>query len=88
MTLDEAFGGLGLPRSATPTEIKARWRVLVRQCHPDTSAYPGKDYARLDQAYRRALAHAKLCPTCKGVEYKVFTIVLQCPTCNGTGVRK
>jgi hypothetical protein len=39
----EALTRLGLPESATPSEIKSRYRTLVKECHPDLVTAKGDD---------------------------------------------
>ena len=39
----EALTRLGLPEGATPPEVKARYRALVKECHPDLVTAKGDD---------------------------------------------
>ena len=43
MTRDQAFSVLGLKPDATPAQIRARWRKLAMQYHPDKN--PGNKTA-------------------------------------------
>jgi hypothetical protein len=54
-TLDRCYAQLGLPRSATSEEVKAAFRKMARELHPDVSKLP-KDEAEqrfktLNEAY-------------------------------------
>jgi hypothetical protein len=40
---EDALHRLGLSASASPTEIKARYRALVKECHPDLVAAKGTE---------------------------------------------
>jgi DnaJ-domain-containing protein 1 len=46
-----AFGVLGLPRSATPEQIKSRYRTLVKQHHPDVIGGDGARMREINDAY-------------------------------------
>lgn len=48
----DALTRLGLPESATPPEIKARYRALVKECHPDLVTAKGDDQAIKTAALR------------------------------------
>lgn len=48
----DALTRLGLSESATPTEIKSRYRSLVKECHPDLVAAKGDDQAMKTAALR------------------------------------
>jgi curved DNA-binding protein CbpA len=52
---------LGVPRDATPAEIRAAYRALLLTLHPDTRAEPA-DPARLAQV---VAAHAQLRDACR-----------------------
>jgi DnaJ like chaperone protein len=49
-TADDPYAVLGLPRSATVVEIRARWKQLVREHHPDALAAQGASPARIKLA--------------------------------------
>lgn len=49
----DAYAVLGVSRSATDTEVRAAWRVLVREHHPDAMAARGADEAALEVAAGR-----------------------------------
>jgi hypothetical protein len=51
MELDDALGVFGLDRSTTWAEIRATYRALIRTVHPDVTAGPGADAARLNAAF-------------------------------------
>ena len=48
----EALKRLGLPDSATPSDIKARYRASVKECHPDLVTARGDDQAIKTAALR------------------------------------
>lgn len=90
-----AFETLGLPETATPEEVKARWRELASEHHPDK----GGDAEKFDeyrQAYERAYREAsepKPCQPCGGSGKRVVQrgfaqIKLPCEACNGSGVTR
>lgn len=89
---DWAFAALGLPPTAGPLEVKARWRELARQRHPDHGG-AAAEFARLHDAYVRAYADALTtpCPACCGSgEYAVAcggfdALKLPCAVCAGSG---
>ena len=51
MDLDDALGVLGLNRATTWTEIRTAYRSRMRTVHPDVTAGPGTDAARLNAAF-------------------------------------
>src|SRR4030066_2401368 len=53
MTPRDYYETLGLPRSATPEEIKAAFRKLARQYHPDVSqeANAEERFKEINEAY-------------------------------------
>ena len=85
------FTTLGLPTTAAPEEVKARWRELARQHHPDHGGAI-EEFQRLHDAYVRAYAEALTapCPACGGSgECAVLggfnTLKLTCAVCVGSG---
>lgn len=46
---------LGVPRDATPEQVRGAYRRLVRQHHPDVNASPdaGERFRAVDAAYRQ-----------------------------------
>lgn len=89
-----AFETLGLPESATPDEVKARWRELASEHHPDKGG-DGETFDEYRKAYEKALVEAsqpKPCDACfgsgkKSVQRGFNQIKLPCAACNGTGVK-
>ena len=51
MDLDDALALLGLSRATTWPEIRAAYRNQIRTVHPDLTAGPGTDAARLNAAF-------------------------------------
>ena len=89
-----SFALLGLADTATPEEVKARWRELASTHHPDRGG-DAAEFNRYRQAYNEALAEAsapKPCETCGG-SGKVMAgrgfsaIKVVCPTCQGDGLK-
>jgi len=44
---EDSYAALGLKRSATPDEIRIRWKQLMREHHPDVLASQGASPARI-----------------------------------------
>lgn len=90
--MSEAFTILGLPVTATPDEIKARWRELAMVHHPDRGGDAATFNAICD-AYKIAMEEAsapKECPRCLGSgkvkQSRGFSSVdMLCPACGGSG---
>lgn len=86
------FETLGLPSTATADEVKARWKALASQHHPDRGG-DADIFNTMRQAYQDALKKAsasKKCATCNGtgkvVESHGFSsIKVRCKVCNGKG---
>lgn len=82
----------GLPETATPEEVKRRWRELASQHHPDHGGDP-VEFQKLHKEYRRLMEIAetpRLCHRCSGIgKIKVGSgfsyIDMECPECGGTG---
>jgi hypothetical protein len=51
MELDDALGALGLDRATSWAEIRAAYRARIRAVHPDLTAGPAADAARLNAAF-------------------------------------
>jgi len=86
-----AFELLSLPHTATPAEVKARWRELALTAHPDQGGDP-EEFTALRSAYNDAYEAALLtpCPECNGTGAAhasggFFTAQLPCPECDGGG---
>lgn len=89
------FEVLGLAETATPDEVKARWRELASEHHPDN----GGEAERFDEcrkAYQQAYATAmepKPCNNCGGDGKITVTrgfnqVKLPCNACDGTGQQR
>ena len=53
MAGDDPYAVLAVPRSASPAEIKAAWRKLTREHHPDTLMAKGMPQEYIDLATRK-----------------------------------
>ena len=90
--MSKAFATLGLPETATPDEVKAKWRELVMVHHPDRGGNPC-DFNEIRKAYKIAMEEAsapKDCPQCNGTgkikqSHGFSSIDLPCMSCGGTG---
>lgn len=88
-----AFEILGLPATATPLEVKQRWRKLCSTLHPDRPTGNAVEFDEVRRAYHEALTEAsapKRCARCGGSGrtqqgHGFHTTSLTCPTCLGTG---
>lgn len=87
---------LGLPADPDVELVKARFRELAHQKHPDKGGDPG-EMSELTAAYRRVLSKVELevrrCKTCHAtgtvkVARGLFHVDIKCPDCKGTGERK
>lgn len=56
MTSTDPYRVLGVARSATAAEIKAAYRLLVRERHPDKKSGSHEAFVQLTAAYEYALA--------------------------------
>lgn len=90
--MSKAFEKLGLPDTATPDEVKAKWRELCMIHHPDRGGNP-VEFDEIRRAYKAAHAEAsqpKACSQCNG-EGKVkqvsgwSSIDMPCQVCGGSG---
>ncbi len=90
--MSKAFTALGLPETATPDEVKAKWRELVMVNHPDRGGNPC-DFNEIRKAYKIAMEEAsapKACPQCNGTgkikQSRGFSSIdMPCMACGGTG---
>lgn len=90
--MSKAFDKLGLPVTATPDEVKAKWRELCMIHHPDRGGNP-VEFDEIRRAYKSAYAEAsepKACPRCLGTgktkqTYGFSSIDLPCAQCGGDG---
>lgn len=88
----KAFKTLGLPETATPDEVKAKWRELCMIHHPDRGGNP-VEFDEIRRAYKIAHAEAsapKACSTCSGTgkvkqTHGWTSVELPCPACGGSG---
>ena len=90
--MSKAFEKLGLPDTATPDEVKAKWRELCMIHHPDRGGNP-VEFNDIRKAYKIAFEEAsqpKACSTCAGTGKVTQTsgwssIDMPCPACGGSG---
>lgn len=90
--MSKAFAILGLPETATPDEVRAKWRELVKVHHPDRGGNPC-DFTEIHKAYMIAMKEAsapKPCPQCNGTgkikqSHGFSSIDMLCMACGGTG---
>lgn len=90
--MSKAFDAMGLPDTATPDEVKAKWRELCMIHHPDRGGNP-VEFNTIRKAYKQAFAEAsepKACPQCLGTgktkqTYGFNSIELPCAQCGGLG---
>ena len=86
------FQVLGLEPSASADEVKAHWRKLASQHHPDRGG-DAELFDTLRQAYNQALRDAQTptkCSECGGTgrighSRGFSSIQYYCERCNGTG---
>jgi len=87
------FEILGLARTASETEIKAKWRELCRIHHPDRGGN-SVDFMAYREAYNAAMKLASApvtCPHCGGSgkimkQHGVTVTRSLCRPCSGRGV--
>jgi len=88
--MTQAFAALGLPDTATPDEVRAKWRKLCMIHHPDRGGNAA-EFNTVRQAYKIALKEAnqpKPCWACKGSGKATQTvgwssIDMPCQVCGG-----
>jgi hypothetical protein len=56
--IPRGFAALGLPANATPEEVRAAFRQLALQVHPDHGGNT-EDFIRLQADFEHALSHAE-----------------------------
>ena len=90
--MSKAFATLGLPDTATPDEVKAKWRELCMIHHPDRGGNE-VEFSTIRKAYKAAMEEAsqpKACPQCLGTgktkqTYGFSSIERPCASCGGVG---
>lgn len=90
--MSKAFATLGLLDTATPDEVKAKWRELCMIHHPDRGGNP-VEFNTIRKAYKQAFEEAsepKACPQCLGTGKVKQTsgwssIDMPCQACGGSG---
>lgn len=68
LDMSKAFATLDLPDTATPDEVKAKWRELCGIHHPDRGGN-SVDFTTYRKAFKIAMAEAtapKACNKCQG----------------------
>lgn len=83
---------MGLLDTATPDEVKAKWRELCMTHHPDRGGN-AVEFNTIRKAYEQAFMEASepdLCPQCLGTgktmkTYGFNSINMTCSHCGGSG---
>lgn len=90
--MDRSLEVLGLPSTATASEVKARWKQLASAHHPDNGGDPDtfNEYKTAYEAARIVVNKPIKCPDCKGSgtirrASGFSSIKLGCPRCKGQG---
>lgn len=88
------FETLGLSPTASADEVRARWKSLASQHHPDKGG-DAETFNTIRQAYNEALKKAstpKKCQACNGTgkqdvkeAWSFHTIKMRCKVCKGRG---
>ncbi len=89
---ERCFNILRLEPTATPLEVRTRWRELAFDAHPDRS-HDTEAFLNLKAAYERCLSISRQPRTCLNCQGKgklargkgFHTAWLKCPKCKGTG---
>lgn len=55
--MEKYFRRLGLPPTATKTEVTAAWRSLAQKAHPDKHGGNTDEYVEINNAYNALLRH-------------------------------
>ena len=92
MSIDP-FAALGLPCTATKTEVVARFHELALELHPDTGGLDLDAFIQVKMAYEEARKMApefRPCGACKGtgfikISHGFYSLKQQCTICNGLG---
>jgi DnaJ-class molecular chaperone len=90
--MSKAFATLGLPDTATPDEVKAKWRELCSIHHPDRGGN-AVEFNTIRKAYKAAMEEAsapKPCASCDGsgtvkVNNGSSSTAMPCQVCGGSG---
>ena len=90
--MSKAFATLGLDDTATPGEVKSRWRELCMAHHPDRGGNAA-EFNNINKAYKAAMEEAsapKPCGPCTGSgKVRVFrgfcSTEVTCQSCSGSG---
>ena len=89
MTLDQAFGVLGLPKTASVGSIELAWRRLRAKLHPDRGGTSEAfDWALKAYAKAKERAESAPCPKCQGLKRVpslarggFVSVMVPCPLC-------
>ena len=94
MNITKSYALLDLPETATPEQVKAKYRDLTKQHHPDMPAGDAVQFQAVQAAYKKVVAHMRAanCPECRGrgkvLRAKGFSSMHEtCKDCGGTGRR-
>jgi len=89
----DAFEVLGVDKSATCEKLRARWRALASEHHPDRGGDAGK-FAEMrrayDAAHQVATTRESWCQSCHGRGFKqirkgFYSARTPCEECDGMG---
>jgi DnaJ-class molecular chaperone len=90
--MSKAFETLGLPGTATASQVKLKWRELCMIHHPDRGGN-AVEFDLIRKAYKTAMEEAskpKECPQCHGSgktrqTYGFNSVDVLCVQCGGVG---
>ncbi len=93
MNITESYALLGLAETATPDEVKAKYKDLVKAHHPDLGGN-AVQFQAVQNAYKRVVDHMRAanCPECRGrgkvLRARGFSSMHEtCRDCQGSGRR-
>jgi DnaJ-class molecular chaperone len=94
VNITESYKLLGLPETATPDELKAKYRELTKQHHPDMAGGNAVQFQAVQNAYKKVVDHMRAanCEDCRGrgkvLRARGFSSMHEtCKACGGSGRR-
>ncbi len=94
MNITESYKLLGLPTEAAPDDVKAAYRALTKEHHPDMATGNAVRFQAVQTAYKKVVEHMRAanCETCRGAgfTFKINgfnSMKTGCETCGGSGKR-